>query len=88
MDMRHAASSDIGFDSVRFHEDLMKAARELGVKYQRDVAAEVGIERSCINRLGRGLSPSIATCLALCDWSGLNPLAYLIRPQQQQGNPQ
>lgn len=68
-----------GFDAVRFHSALTTAARQLGVKTQRAVAAEVGVQEDTITRMKRGLAPSLATCLLLCDWAGLNPLDYLLR---------
>lgn len=67
------------FDAVRFHADLKTAARQLGVTTQPELAKDAGVREQAIQCMKRGLAPSLATCLVLCDWAGLDPLQYLVR---------
>jgi hypothetical protein len=73
-----AAPEPAGFNAVQFHCDVMKAARQLGVTRASDLAKDAGVRLPAIRGMRHGIAPSLATLLLLCEWSGLNPLHYII----------
>lgn len=74
------------FNAVQFHLDFRAAARQLGTKNLNQLAAETGVAASAIRNMARGITPSLATVLLLCDWAGMNPLHYLIRLDEPAAN--
>lgn len=74
-----AAQQPAGFNAVEFHRDLMAAAKGLGIKRQAELAKDAGVPEADITNMRKGLAPTLATVLLLCDWAGMNPLQYLVR---------
>lgn len=60
-----------GFNAVQFYTDLMNAARQLGVKTQAALARDTRVDLNTIQRMRRGLAPSLATALLLAAWCSI-----------------
>jgi hypothetical protein len=73
------AQESAAFNAVAFHKELVAAAKQLGVKTMPALAKDTGVRPQAIAMMRRGIAPSLATFLQLCDWAGLDPMRFLVQ---------
>lgn len=81
--MNHSFMNEINRTRLDLEKLALLIRNKRGNRNLRDIAAEIGdVSPSTLSRVENGKTPDMDTFLCLCDWLGVKPEEFFVRPAE------